>query len=62
MSKELSTLSAHGATEPTWVIDDRLRSLLEASESASSSIGETFEFINYVNRSSRAIVKSMGML
>ncbi|KAG0140868.1 hypothetical protein CROQUDRAFT_664625 [Cronartium quercuum f. sp. fusiforme G11] len=59
---ELSTLVPKKDPEPTWLINDRLRSLLEASESASTHVGETFEFLNYVNRSSRAIAKSYGLL
>ncbi|EGF98681.1 uncharacterized protein MELLADRAFT_76045 [Melampsora larici-populina 98AG31] len=58
---ELSTLM-NEASEPTWIVDDRLRSLLAASESASMGMADTVEFINYVFRSSRAIANSMGIL
>lgn len=58
---ELSTL-VNETFEPTWVVDDCLRSLLAASESASMGLADTVEFINYVFRSSRAIANSMGVL
>ncbi|KAI9628694.1 hypothetical protein H4Q26_017988 [Puccinia striiformis f. sp. tritici PST-130] len=55
-------LMSLGVDQPPVSISNEIQKLLDASESLATHTSNTVEFINYVNRSSRSIIQSFGLI
>ncbi|KAH9471125.1 hypothetical protein Pst134EA_005034 [Puccinia striiformis f. sp. tritici] len=55
-------LMSLGVDQPPVSTSNEIQKLLDASESLATHTSNTVEFINYVNRSSRSIIQSFGLI